>query len=143
MEKKKALPLFLVVLMEVGSIGLFVASIVLFEKPQETSQLLIKDNYLLELAAWEVKRNVALGLMIGGLLQFLILRIPLKKMHTQAIMVNEYDEFGVSKKKRFENLSRKEREEIDRQKASLREQLLPTSVIKKITKHGSVNPDRI
>lgn len=147
MEKKKALPLILVVLMEVGSIGLFIASIaffisVYFEKPEVTNQLLLKDNYLLEFAAWEVKRNIALVLMIVGLLQFLILRIPLKKMHTQSIMVNEYDEFGVSKKKRFENLSRKEREEIDRQKASLREQLLPTSVIKKITKHGSANPDK-
>ena len=85
-----------------------------------------------------------LGYIIGGasFIQFIILRFPLKKMLAKAVLDNEYDEFGRSKKKSFENLTRREREEMDRQKAVHSEQLLSSSVIKKITKKGSGNPEK-
>ena len=85
-----------------------------------------------------------LGYIIGGagFAQFIVLRFPLKKMLGKAVLDNEYDEFGRSKKKSFENLTRSEREEIDRQKAAQMEQLLSSSVIKKITKEGSENPEK-
>ena len=74
--------------------------------------------------------------------QYIVLRIPLKKMLDKSILDNEYDEFGRSKKKRFENLTRKEREAMDLQKSALMEQLLSTSVLKKIIKEGSQNPEK-
>lgn len=73
--------------------------------------------------------------------QFIFLRIPLKKYMQAAIMDNEYDEFGRSKKKSFDNLTRQQREELDLQKTAQMELLLPTSVIKKITKKGSEHPN--
>ena len=84
----------------------------------------------------------AIGLLTVAIFQWLVLRQPLKKMMTQAIHDNEYDEFGRSKKKSFENLTRKEREELDLQKAAQMEQLLSSSVIKKIIKKGSINPEK-
>ena len=75
-------------------------------------------------------------------MQFIILRIPLKRMLNKAVLDNEYDDFGRSKKKSFDNLTRKEREQLDLQKAAHTEQLLPSSVIKKITKKGSENPEK-
>lgn len=85
-----------------------------------------------------------IGYIAGGVgfLQFIILRIPLKRMLNKAVLDNEYDDFGRSKKKSFDNLTRKEREQLDLQKAAHTEQLLPSSVIKKITKKGSENPEK-
>lgn len=80
-------------------------------------------------------------LIVSGL-QYLLLRIPLKKMLNKAVLDNEYDEFGMSKKKKFENLTRKEREEIDLMKAAQMESLLSSSVLKKIKKQGSKNPEK-
>lgn len=44
---------------------------------------------------------------------YLILRVPLKNMYQQAVQDNEYDEFGMNKKKSYQNLTRKEREQMD------------------------------
>ena len=77
-----------------------------------------------------------------GLIQYIVLRRPLKKLLDKAVLDNEYDEFGNSKKKKFENLTRAEREQIDLQKAAQMEQLLSSSVIKKITKKGSADPQK-
>jgi stage V sporulation protein K len=74
--------------------------------------------------------------------QWVFLKKPLSYMLQKAILDNEYDEFGVSKKKKFENLSRAERERIDLQKAAQMESLLPSSVIQKITQKGSLNPEK-
>lgn len=90
----------------------------------------------------EYKNIIAYVLMGVSVLQYVAFRIPLKKMLSKSILDNEYDEFGRSKKKSFENLTRKEREELDLQKAAQMEQLLSSSVIKKITKHGSENPEK-
>ena len=81
-------------------------------------------------------------IFVIAMIQFIVLKVPLRKLHNKAILTYEYDEFGVSNKKKFDNLSRAEREAMDRQKAALREQLLPTSMIKKITKKGSEDPDK-
>ena len=47
-------------------------------------------------------------LLLVGVFQALVLRIPLKKLLVKSIKDNEYDEFGRSKKKSFENLTRKD-----------------------------------
>ena len=64
-----------------------------------------------------------------------------ENMYQQAVQDNEYDEFGVSKKKSYQNLTRKEREQMDLQKMADMERLLSSSVLKKIVKKGSENPD--
>lgn len=74
-------------------------------------------------------------------LQWIILRTPLKKLYLRAVQQREYDEFGMSKKASYDNLTRKEREELDKQKAAQMESLLSTSVLNKVTKKGSENPD--
>jgi len=58
-----------------------------------------------------------------------------------AVEIQAYDEFGVSKKKSYKNLTRKEREAMDLQKMADMERLISTSVLKKIVKKGSENPD--
>lgn len=73
--------------------------------------------------------------------QWVMLKKPLKNMYQKAIQDNEYDELGMSKKKKFENLTRKEREEMDLQKFANMERLLSTSVLHKIQKKGSTNPE--
>ena len=81
-------------------------------------------------------------LLIVSFTQWVVFRQPLKNMYQKAIQDNEYDEFGRSKKKSFANLTRKEREELDMQKTVQLEQLLSTSVLKKITKKGSDKPEQ-
>jgi stage V sporulation protein K len=76
-----------------------------------------------------------------SVIQFLLFRIPLRRFMEEAIIDNEYDEFGRNKKKTYNRLSRQEREAIDAKKTALSEQLLPTSVMAKITKKGSENPE--
>jgi stage V sporulation protein K len=76
-----------------------------------------------------------------GILQWVALKRPLKKMYQQAILDNEYDEFGRSIKKSYDNLTRAEREEMDAQKTAQMEQLLSSSTLKKIVKKGSENPE--
>lgn len=78
---------------------------------------------------------------IVTVLQWLIFRQPLKNMYQQAVQDNEYDEFGVSKKRSYQNLTRKEREQMNLQKMADMERLLSSSVLKKIVRKGSENPD--
>lgn len=80
-------------------------------------------------------------LLLIAFMQWLVLKAPLKAMYNKAIQDNEYDEFGMSKKKKFENLTRKEREAMDLQKAAQMESLLSASVFAKIKKEGSRNPE--
>lgn len=92
--------------------------------------------------AYPYLKIVAIIAIVISILQWLILRLYLKGMLNKAVMDNEYDENGVSKKKSFANLTRKEREAMDLQKASIMESLLPTTVLKKITKRGSSAPEK-
>lgn len=89
----------------------------------------------------ELKNQIAMGIGAVAFGQWYILKLPLKKMLNKSINDNEYDEFGRSKKKKFENLTRAEREEMDRQKAAAMERLVSSTVMKKITKKGSENPE--
>lgn len=98
------------------------------------------DFYLF---GFDQKQMETLGYIVFGvsLAQWVVARVPLKRAYTKAVQEREYDEFGNSKKKSYENLTRKEREEMDIQKAAQMENLLSTSVLKRITKKGSINPD--
>lgn len=86
--------------------------------------------------------TISKALMVFSFGLFLFLRLPLKRMLNQAVLDNEYDENGVSKKKKFENLTREQREAMDLQKAAQMESLLPTNVIEKIKKEGSKTPEK-
>ena len=86
--------------------------------------------------------NVPLLVASGAsLTAYRILKNPLKNMLNQAIQDNEYDEFGMSKKKSYKNLTRQEREAMDLQKMADMERLLSSSVLKKIVKKGSEHPE--
>lgn len=89
----------------------------------------------------ELKNQIAMAIGAVAFGQWYMLKLPLKKMLNKSINDNEYDEFGRSKKKKFENLTRAEREEMDRQKAAAMERLVSSTVMKKITKKGSENPE--
>lgn len=84
----------------------------------------------------------SLILLVVASLQWLIFKQPLKNMYQKAVYDNEYDEFGNSKKKKFENLTRKEREEVDLQKTAQMEQIIPSSVMDKIIRKGSQEPQK-
>lgn len=86
-------------------------------------------------------KKMSLYVFTAALLQFLIFRGILKRKLHEAIQDNEYDEFGVSKKRNYDNLSRAEREAMDVQKTAQMESLLSSSVVKRITKKGSKNPE--
>lgn len=72
--------------------------------------------------------------------------VTLKPLHQLRIYFRqkvEYDEFGRSKRKGiYAQLSRKERDIIDLQKTADMERILDSTMIKKITKRGSKNPER-
>lgn len=106
------------------------------------SSVKLSHKYKTLFVIWDLNITIPLIIFIITLVQFLVLKAPLKRLYTKALMDNEYDEFGVSKKKSFENLTRKEREEMDFQKARQMEQLLSSSVLKKIIKKGSENPEK-
>lgn len=76
------------------------------------------------------------------LVQWGIFKKPLAKMYQKAIQDNEYDEFGNSKKSNYATLTRKEREQMDKEKLQQMEMLFPTSVMNKIVKEGSRNPEK-
>jgi stage V sporulation protein K len=84
---------------------------------------------------------IASIVFLVAFIQWFVLRQPLKRMLGKAIADNEYDEFGRSKKNTYSNLTREERENLDKQRLAQIEQLLPTSVLQKITKKGSLNPE--
>lgn len=124
MKEKKALPLGAVIFLEVLVICLPVGCLVF----SAFTDFIYITNPIFIICA------------VISVLVLMISQKYLKAMHTKSIREREYDEFGNSKKMAFENLSRREREAIDKQKTVLREQLIPSSVLKKITKHGSEHP---
>lgn len=91
---------------------------------------------------WDLNVTMPMIVFIITLVQFLALRVPLKKLYNKALMDNEYDEFGMSKKKSYDNLTRKEREEMDAKKAMQMEMLFSTSVLQKVVKSGSKDPEK-
>lgn len=81
-------------------------------------------------------------LFILSIMQWAILKKPLSAMYQKAIQDNEYDEFGNSKRSTYATLTRKEREQMDKEKLAQMEMLFPTSVMNKIIKEGSTNPEK-
>lgn len=106
------------------------------------SSVELSHKYKTLFVIWDLNITIPLIVFAITLLQFLIFKMPLKKLYTKALLDNEYDEFGNSKKKGFENLSRKEREEMDAQKSLQMESLLSSSQMKKIITVGSKNPEQ-
>lgn len=86
--------------------------------------------------------EATVAIFIATLMQWVVLKRPLSNMRQKAIQDNEYDENGVSKKKSYENLTRSEREQMDLQKVAQMEALLSSSVLQKIKKKGSENPEK-
>ena len=72
-----------------------------------------------------------------------LLRKPLEKEMNKYKQMAEYDEFGLKKKKNGRyDLSKEERRALDLQQMANMERLISETTLKKITKKGSVNPDR-
>ena len=87
------------------------------------------------------KNTVGLVICAVSLIQWLVLKIPLKLMLEKAIEDNEYDEFGRNKSKHLLGLTRKEREQIDYQKTAQMEALISTTALKNIIRRGSADPE--
>lgn len=97
------------------------------------------DWYGLTAKQWEY---IGYAAAFVSFTQWVIFRQPLKKMYAKALQDNEYDEFGMSKKKSYDNLTRKEREAMDMQKTAQMESLLSSSVLKRIIRKGSTSPEK-
>lgn len=92
---------------------------------------------------WSVtKDNRWLIYTAGGALVFFIAYRPLSKWRQNARQNTQIDEFGNSKRKRYENLSQKERDAIDLQKTADMERLVGSAALKRLTKPGSKNPQK-
>lgn len=102
----------------------------------------LSQQYKTLFVVWDLNITIPMIVFIITLLQFLALRVPLKKLYHKALMDNEYDEFGMSKKKSYDKLTRKEREEMDAKKATQMEMLFSTSVLQKVVKSGSKDPEK-
>ena len=73
----------------------------------------------------------------------LFLNKPMQQLRVRYRNDVEYDEFGRSKRKgKYEYLSKKERDQIDLQKTLDMERIMSSSALKKITKPGSVAPQK-
>lgn len=98
----------------------------------------IVDNYILKtrITLW-----VSFGVFLLSIILYSSTAVLMKRLLNETIQANEYDEFGRSKKKKYENLTRKEREAMDLIKTEDLERILSTSVVKSITKKGSSNPE--
>lgn len=83
--------------------------------------------------------NLVVGIII--ILTGMYLNKPMQVLRVKMRYDVEYDEFGRSKNKgQYEYLSKKERDSIDIQKTMDMERIMDSSIIKRITKKGSVNP---
>lgn len=105
--------------------------------PEQKTDMISQYTYQHSVTLW-----VYFGVFLLSVLLYVGTQIFLKKMLNASIQANEYDEFGRSKKKSYENLTRKEREAMDLLKTEDLERLLSTSVVKTITKEGSKNPQK-
>lgn len=82
---------------------------------------------------------VGIGIIMFGF----ILKKPLQKLRFKLREEVEYDEFGLSKTKgKYEYLSKAEKDQIDLQKTADMERVMNSSVTKKMTKKGSLHPQK-
>lgn len=89
------------------------------------------------------RQDVTIGI-VGVILCALGLTFSkvLNNLRIEARRDVEYDEFGMSKSKKYERLSKAERDAIDLQKTAQMEQIVNTSALKKLTHSGSLNPQK-
>lgn len=74
---------------------------------------------------------------------FFVIGKPLEKRQAELRNERDFDENGLSKKyNSYQKLSRSEREAIDKQRLADVERILGTGTLKKMTKSGSVDPDK-
>ena len=66
----------------------------------------------------------------------------LNRKYLEARDEYEYDSFGRSRKKNFQNMSKTEREAIERQKIADDERLISSAFIRSATHHGPDDPDK-
>ena len=85
---------------------------------------------------WDYNAYIIIGTVLIAVLTFK----PLHILRNYCRNAAEYDEFGHNKKKKYDNLSRRERELIDLQNTAIREQIFSSSELKRITKKGSQDP---
>ena len=89
--------------------------------------------------------QTGIGIVIGIIVACIGLFInkPLQGLRIKYRTEVEYDEFGRSKSKgRYESLSKSERDQIDLQKTLDMERVMNSAAIKKITKKGSLDPQK-
>lgn len=92
---------------------------------------------------WKYQAVPAMLPGLGVCMIGFLLKNPVREMRIAARRSAEYDEFGLSKTKgRYEYLSKAERDQIDLQKTADMERVLNTSAMKKMTKSGSLQPDK-
>lgn len=77
-----------------------------------------------------------------GFVIALALSVPISKWRQSSRVASDHDEFGNSKKKRYEKLSQKERDMIDLQKTADAERLVGGDVLRKMTHKGSIDPQK-
>lgn len=90
---------------------------------------------------WMMLRN-GYGNLVGGII-CLIAGFAVGKLYWRHKDIASYDEFGVRKnEKRRMEMDSKERRQLEMQSLMELEKVLPRNTIEKITKEGSVDPDR-
>lgn len=77
---------------------------------------------------------------IGSLIFAFVTTPFFKALRDKARNRAEYDEFGRNKKRTYQNLSRKERDQIDLEKTKDLERMISSTALKQMTKKGSKNP---
>jgi hypothetical protein len=81
--------------------------------------------------------TVPIIMIIAGI----IMRIPSEKIMSKAVEENDYDENGLSANyNSYLKLSKKERDELDKQRLVDQERIISAAALKKITKEGSKTP---
>ncbi len=85
---------------------------------------------------------VLIGLAAAIFATWLAIRKPVRQKRIKNRERTQYDEFGRSKRKTYENISREERDAIELQKLADTERVLNSVELKKMTKQGSINPER-
>ena len=87
-----------------------------------------------EYKVWGIAAIIAIGIAV-------ILSKPVSNWRTSIRQEVQNDEFGNSKKIKFEKLSQKQRDEINLQKIADMERIIGSQALKRLTHPGSENPE--
>ena len=87
--------------------------------------------------------SIFIKIAIAITVVYIFIRVALKDRLAEARQDKDYDEFGRNKKlKSTKQVSAEERREIDLQKLANMEQILSSTMLKRMTKEGSPNPKK-